>query len=278
MGTSHRLPMVFSNSSKAKPTAKRPRPTLVLAILIFLSLTTACTNPAQKTVIRFQVRSNRVEAQAPINRYSANTTTPTTVQRTTPTPISTRDAIAPTKLSPSPAVSQTATATPVPVPVGRPDRIVISSIGVDTKVVSVFPKSDRIGDQWFQNWQTASFAAGYHEGSAFLGQAGNTVISGHNNIDGSVFRYLYKLEPGEDIKIYSDGYRYDYIVVDRFILKEKDAPLAQRMQNASWIRSTIDERLTLVSCWPPDGNDYRVIVVAKPSRQLLAADTLEPQN
>jgi sortase A len=53
-------------------------------------------------------------------------------------------------------------------------------------------------------------------------------------------------------------------VQDKFIVKEVGVSLAQRRQNAQWIAPTRDERLTLVTCWPPDGNTYRVIVVAKP--------------
>ncbi|MEZ4639863.1 MAG: sortase [Caldilineaceae bacterium] len=62
--------------------------------------------------------------------------------------------------------------------------------------MSVYSKENQVGGLWFENWNTAAYAAGYHEGSALLGQAGNTVISGHNNIDGAVFQNLYQIQPG----------------------------------------------------------------------------------
>jgi sortase A len=47
-------------------------------------------------------------------------------------------------------------------------------------------------------------------------------------------------------------------------LKERDAGIAQRQENARWVLPSTDERLTLVTCWPPASNTYRLIVVAVP--------------
>ena len=110
---------------------------------------------------------------------------------------------------------------------------------MDTDVQTVESQASQIGNQWFENWKTAAFAAGFHSSSALLGQAGNTVISGHNNIDGAVFRDLYQIQPGEIVQLYANGFRYDYIVEDQFIIRERGVPLEQRVQNASWIRTTI---------------------------------------
>jgi len=244
---------------------------LTLSVMVFLG---GCTASKEKTVVRIRVRSNRVEAQEPTNQFveADPTVTPTATPTVTATPQSTGIATASLPTPGAPSLPATATPTPLALPLGRPDKIVIPSINVDTEVVPVYPQPNQIDDRWFQDWQTAAYAAGYHEGTALLGQKGNTVISGHNNIEGAVFRDLYLLNPGERVSLYSEGFRYDYTVVDRFILKEKGAPVAQRLQNASWIRTTLDERLTLVSCWPPEGNDYRVIVVAKPSSQVAVGD------
>ncbi|MBX3053611.1 MAG: sortase [Caldilineaceae bacterium] len=225
-----------------------------------------------------RVRSNRVEAQSPRNQFTPQTFAPAPTQTPTPTsaakiveateevrPLSTATTI--------PAPLFTPTPLPLLIPIGRPERIVIPSIGVDTAVQNVESAASQIGNQWFGNWQTASYAAGFHNSSALLGQAGNTVISGHNNIEGSVFRDLYQLQPGEIVQVYADGFRYDYIVEDQFIVREQGVPIEQRVQNASWIRTTIDERITLVSCWPPEGNAFRVIVVAKPLSQMAGRGT-----
>ncbi|HEY64316.1 MAG TPA: sortase [Caldilineae bacterium] len=145
-----------------------------------------------------------------------------------------------------------------------PDRIVIPSINLDAPVVPVGWSTRERDGRWFSEWQTASYAAGFHKGSALPGHVGNTVISGHHNIKGKVFEHLVELKPGDLVILYADGRPYRYRVQDKFIVKEVGVSLAQRRQNAQWIAPTRDERLTLVTCWPPDGNTYRVIVVAKP--------------
>jgi len=145
-----------------------------------------------------------------------------------------------------------------------PDRIVIPSINLDAPVVPVGWSTRERDGRWFSEWQTASYAAGFHKGSALPGHVGNTVISGHHNIKGKVFEHLVELKPGDLVILYADGRPYRYRVQDKFIVREVGVSLAQRRQNAQWIAPTRDERLTLVTCWPPDGNTYRVIVVAKP--------------
>ena len=113
-------------------------------------------------------------------------------------------------------------------------------------------------------WETADNAAGFHKTSAFPGNPGNTVLSGHHNIQGEVFRYLVDLDLGDEIILYADGRAYHYAVEDNFILQEAGASAEQRHRNAQWIAPTEDERLTLVTCWPYWTNTHRVIVIAKP--------------
>ncbi len=179
---------------------------------------------------------------------------------------------APRPLTPQPApLGLKPTSTPASKPTPRvpaqsaPDRIVAPSINLDAPVVTVGWTARESNGNWFSEWETASYAAGFHKDSALPGHVGNTVISGHHNIEGKVFEHLVDLEPGDPIILYADGREYRYQVEDKFILKEAGVPLEQRRQNALWIAPTRDERLTLVTCWPPEGNDYRVIVVAKPA-------------
>ncbi len=159
--------------------------------------------------------------------------------------------------------------TPVPTP-GRiparsaPTRIVAPSIKLDAKVIEVGWKVVKQGNRQTSVWETADYAAGFHKTSAYPGNPGNTVISGHHNIKGEVFRYLVNLEIGDTITLYAEERPYVYRVVDRFILQEEGAPLEQRYKNAQWIAPFNDERLTLVTCWPYWTNTHRVIVIAKP--------------
>ncbi len=145
-----------------------------------------------------------------------------------------------------------------------PDWIRIPSLGVDSPVLPVgWTDPDQAEDGSVQ-WRTADFGAGLHAGSARLGEAGNTVISGHNNIGGAVFRRLAELAPGDTITLGAGGRDWTYTVERRFIVPEEDASEARRRANAGWIESSPDERVTLVSCYPPWGNSHRVIVVARP--------------
>jgi sortase A len=36
------------------------------------------------------------------------------------------------------------------------------------------------------------------------------------------------------------------------------------VENAAWAGRTVDERVTLITCWPPVGNSHRLILVAFP--------------
>jgi sortase A len=142
-----------------------------------------------------------------------------------------------------------------------PTRIVIPAINLDAPVEPV---------GWSQvngvsTWDIPNhFAAGWLKTSAPLGRPGNTVLNGHHNIAGEVFRYLVDLKAGDLIEVYSDAQRVVYEVRALRILPDRDQPLEIRWKNAEWIQPTVDERLTLVTCWPYANNTHRLIVVASP--------------
>jgi len=117
---------------------------------------------------------------------------------------------------------------------------------------------------WETEWEVPSGAAGWHNTSAVPGQAGNTVLSGHHNVEGLVFRDLFKLKAGAEVILYAGPQEFHYRVVETMIVQEQGASAAQRQENARWIGPFPDGRLTLVTCWPADNNTHRVIVVAKP--------------
>jgi sortase A len=117
-------------------------------------------------------------------------------------------------------------------------------------------------------WQTADNAAGFHTSSAPAGMVGNTVISGHNNLGGAVFRDLYKADIGDLLTLRdASGRQYDYQVVESFVTREVGASASERRDNTQWIRPSPDERVTLISCFPPWSNTHRIIVVAFPVAQ-----------
>ena len=151
-----------------------------------------------------------------------------------------------------------------------PTRVVAPAIDMDVRVVEMgWEMTDRNGTM-ISEWIVPTKAAGWHLNSAMPGAGENVVLSGHHNIAGKVFRYLIDLEIGDQVTAYVDDVAYEYVVVEKYILKETGMSTAVRRKNAQWILPSGDERLTLVTCWPYEwpGNSHRVIVVARPPGYL----------
>ncbi len=146
---------------------------------------------------------------------------------------------------------------------GIPTRIVAPSINLDTKVDPVGWVQANNGGQVTSQWDVPNYAAGFLKSSALPG-TGNTVLDGHHNIYGQVFRYVVNLEKGDQIDLYVGDQEFTYQVTDKLILLDAGVSMEQRIKNAQWIAPTQDDRLTLVTCWPYWTNTHRLIVVAKP--------------
>ncbi len=151
---------------------------------------------------------------------------------------------------------------------GQPQRIQIPSIGVDAPVrdvglSAVYDASQ--GADLFYQWQVPQYyAAGWHHNSAPLGQTGNTVLNGHQNVFGEVFRDLEDLEIGDGIIMYDENGSHLYEITNKEFLLERGQSAEAREINAQWIQTTADERITLVTCWPYTDNSHRLVIVAKP--------------
>jgi sortase A len=172
--------------------------------------------------------------------------------------------------TPTPEATPEPTSTPSPTPTTDPasllpSRLVISAINLDTHVIQVGWETQEVNGQLVSSWIVPNeYAAGWHMTSALPGQPGNTVLNGHHNIYGEVFRDLEDLNPGDEIILYSGETPHYYTVTERHILKEKYEAAEIRQQNAQFIMPTDDERLTLVTCWPYTNNTHRLIIVARP--------------
>ncbi|MEM7028000.1 MAG: sortase [Chloroflexota bacterium] len=154
----------------------------------------------------------------------------------------------------------------IPTPMSAPpNRLQIPRLNLDVPVneVGLVPSATVPG---VLEWEVPAYrAAGWLKTSAPLGQPGNTVLDGHHNVHGEVFRDLWTLETGDKITLQSEaGQPQHYQVTEVLILPERDQPLDVRLQNAQYIQPTPDERLTLVTCWPHNDNSHRTIVIAKP--------------
>ena len=228
------------------------------------------------------------ETQTPVARRPAPTWTPTATMAPPPTstPVSpTLPAPPPApEASPSPATTQAATPTaarridaagPEPVPTiaplpagqGRsPVRIIIPALGLDAPVQPMGWRT--VGDH--TEWELPDNAAGHHIDSAFPGESGNVVISGHHNIGGSVFAQVSRIGEsgvafglGDEIILEDEAARrFVYRVTGWRRIPERDASPADRQENASYLLPTDSPQLTLITCWPADSNTHRVIIMA----------------
>jgi sortase A len=186
---------------------------------------------------------------------------PTPTLTATPTPTAAAVEVPPTN-TPAPAPPSQP---PAAAESGPPSRVVVKSVGIDTPVTPVGWSVVFQNGREYSVWDVADYVSGWHNTSALPGQPGNTVLSGHHNIRGEVFRYLVDVQEGDEVDVYVGDTVYPYYVQQKLIVKEKDEPVEVRRQNAQWISPTDDIRLTMVTCWPYTNNTHRVIVVAKPS-------------
>ena len=164
-------------------------------------------------------------------------------------------------------------------------RLVVSDLSIDAPVVEMAWEMVQTAQGPQTEWVIPENEAGHHIDSVQLGQPGNLVISGHNNIYGRVFERISLAWPGKSnkvddvtersdilngrtIQLYNQaGQRFEYVITDFLRLKDTGIPLTQRVENAQYMRPTDDTRLTLVTCWPPWSNTHRLIVIAKPAAQ-----------
>jgi LPXTG-site transpeptidase (sortase) family protein len=178
----------------------------------------------------------------------------------------------------NPGGSYAPAATHPALPLGLiPDRLVIPKIALDAPVIPVSYKNIQVGDQVYYQWLAPEqFAVGWQDSSALLGLPGNTVLNGHHNAYGKVFKDLVTLEIGDAISIYSGSQEFRYRVVAKMLLPERFAPLSTRLENARWIEPSTDERITLITCWPAESNTHRVVIVAFPVENQDITPANEP--
>ena len=133
----------------------------------------------------------------------------------------------------------------IPIPTPGPEqaiRIQISALGVDAPVVQ--------GD----GWEQLKKGVGQHVGTADPGQEGNIVLSAHNDIFGEIFRDLEKLQPGDQVTLFTNQRAYNYAVVETKVVE----PTAVEV-----MESTNQPTVTLISCYPYLVDDERIVVIAR---------------
>jgi sortase A len=258
---------------------RRVRRPITIAELLVLSLGSSILFASLffAYAIAYRLRIGPGMEAAPVvamsQQLAAATWLPTLVPTFTPRPSST-DAhfmpVVPTSSQPTPSpepVLALPTPDARPPATSPPTRLVIDKISVDIPVVPVGPKTVRQNGTVKLVWGDVPNAGAFHQTSANPGTGGNTVINGHRDIQGSVFRRLDKLEIGDQILVYVGDVVYPYYVSETVVVPETFATAKQRVENLKYIAAMPEERLTLVTCTPVGLGTHRLLVIAKPPGQ-----------
>jgi sortase A len=171
----------------------------------------------------------------------------------------------------TPAATPAPTLAPTPAPVPTPDsantpggavpvappigRLVMAKLKVDVPIVEV----GIVDGQWdvskLFTW------AGHLVGTGRLGEPGNAALAGHILLKDSregAFRWLERLQPGDEVQVYADGRRYTYQVTSRRVVPPTEV---------SVLDPTSEAVLTLITCtnWSTLRGEYteRLVVQAR---------------
>lgn len=124
-------------------------------------------------------------------------------------------------------------------------RIVAADIGLDAIVVELWGLDDA---------DNLKRGPGHIPGTAYPGQRGNCVISGHRTTYGAPFRHIEQLEDGDEIVLITAGKRYVYSVYEQRIVLPTDLTVLEQAG---------EPKLTLTACHPWYSAAQRIVVISK---------------
>ena len=103
-------------------------------------------------------------------------------------------------------------------------------------------------------WEQLKKGVGQHLATADPGDAGNMVLSAHNDIFGELFRDLDRLRPGDEVRVATATREYVYRVTGTEIVEPTDVHV---------MNPTARPTLTLISCYPYLVDNKRIAVFAE---------------
>lgn len=133
----------------------------------------------------------------------------------------------------------------IPVPTPGPQqaiRVQIPAIRVDAPIVQ--------GD----GWEQLKKGVGQHLGSGNPGERANLVFSAHNDIFGEIFRDLERLQPGDEVIVYTNQRAFTYIITGSQVVEPTQVEV---------MAPTNQPTVTLISCYPYLKNTHRIVVTAR---------------
>lgn len=102
-------------------------------------------------------------------------------------------------------------------------------------------------------WEQLKKGVGQHIGSANPGDKGNVVLTAHNDVFGEIFRYLDRLQAGDEVILYTSQRSYTYIVTGWKVVEPTHVEV---------MAPTEDPTVTLISCYPYLIDNKRIVVTA----------------
>ncbi len=138
--------------------------------------------------------------------------------------------------------------------------ISIPKIGASARI---FPNIDPANSEEFLSVLQKGIA--HAKGSVFPGMPGNVYLFAHSTDNwwnvgryNAVFYLLQHLKAGDEIIVFFENKRYEYIVSQAMISDANDISLLTQAHGGQ-------ERLVLQTCWPPGTTWKRLFVVATPN-------------
>jgi len=137
--------------------------------------------------------------------------------------------------------------------------ILIPKLGIDEQIVAnVDPNNPN------DYLPVLQHAVAHAKGSVFPGDPGTVYLFAHSTDNwwdvgryNAIFYTLSNLSLGDEIVIFFDNRRYDYVVTQQIISDPEDTTLLTGQH-------TGPSRLVLQTCWPPGTSLKRLYVIAKP--------------
>lgn len=148
------------------------------------------------------------------------------------------------------------------------DRLIqhigIPALGIYSPVVPVGWQVDTASSTGVAGWDSPGAAVGWVLTSALPDQPGNIILYGHNNMYGAVFKNLGSLNESDTIFLETGERTWEYRIGGLELLPLTGAGPDKLTTYQAYLQPTTTPRLTVISCWPPESNTHRVVVIAYP--------------
>lgn len=128
---------------------------------------------------------------------------------------------------------------------GGSNRIIVPSI--------------KLNERLYPNLSQLDYGIALYSKDRAPDSKGNVVLKGHNFGHTPLFSLLYLVRKNDEVVLHYGGKLYAYKVRTRRVVKPE--------QEERFTRPTNDERLTMVTCYPPTSTLMRLVVIAKPKRE-----------